>query len=732
MKQQVLLGQASAAGVLLAVASAFYSRVFSGPGWIIPIIAGALVAGLLAVLLTQTSLNRFVRGLVLATLGILFLLLTVLLPGTSFGTSNELFDAFVGSTINGWRNALEATLPIETSIPEPLGFATALAWIAGSVTGTAIGRGEGTAGVLVPGLVLAALSLPLAAPSGVASYVLIAALVAAALLVSLVRAVPQSRLGQGTDDRVTEFVGERLLTERLVSGTPILIGLALAVPFLAAIFPFGADDPFDPRELRQEQEVTSSATNPLSVMKAQRESGTPAFRIDIPAAPSAEFFDRVTLVALDQYDGVNWTTNATYSATSSDIPAIETSLETIEVRQNYELLETNSPWLPTGSSVTALVGDDIWYDEGSGTFLDVSNGGRSNYSILSTIVAPSTEQLAAASVNLDDLTFTNTGVDILEASPITALSTQLEGTTPFDRLVSLEAFMREELTLVNEASSGTALGRVDDFLIDGEGYRDQFVSAFALAARQQGIPTRIAVGYRITQVNEDGTEVFLDTVSTEQYDAWPEVLFDEIGWVAFDPIPAVSGEAGVTDDNATEIPEGQPAPSGPTPTESDPTEDDDLDNEDDTPVSATVRVLIVSGTFLIVFPILLAVLIIVAKLARRRHRENLLDPGERVLAGWQESKDRLLEAGVEIRPDMTVKEIVSTSRRELGVHASSSLSALAPYVTTTIYADIEPDDVMADNVWREVDSFDRQLGETRSRGQNLKARVDPRPLLEKV
>ncbi len=730
MRQQVLLGQASAAGVLLAASSLFYSRVFGGPGWIIPIVAGALVSGLLAVLLTQTSLATYVRGLILGVLGLLFLFLTVLLPGTDFGTSEELLEALQGATIDGWRNALAATLPIETSMPEPVGFVTVLAWITGAVTGSWIGRPKGTAGVIVPSILFAAVSLPLAAPTGFASTFLVAALVAAALLVSLVRAIPQSNFGRGADERVTEFVGERLLSERLVSGAPILVAIAVLMPLLATIIPFGNSEPFDPRELREPEEVTTAATNPLAELKAQREAAVPAFTIDLPAAPSAEFFDRVSLVALENYDGVNWSTSSSYSATSADIAAADTPFETIEVRQNFELLDAESPWLPTGGSVTRIDGDDIWYDDISGTFLDRSEGDTETYSVLSRVTAPTTAELIDANVDLTDLRYTNTGIDIPGDSPITTLTTQLDGATTYEQLLSLEAFLQEEQTLVNEASSGTALGRIDEFLLDGEGYRDQFVTAFALAAREQGIPTRIAVGYRITQVNDD-TEIFRDTITTEQYDAWPEVLFEGIGWVPFDPVPAVSGDSGATDDSATEIPEGQPAPSGPSPSESDPTEDDNLDEEEDS-VSPTIRVLVVSATFLVVFPLLLALLIVVAKVLRRRHRESLDDPAERVLAGWQESKDRLLEAGVEISPDMTVKEIVSVSRRELGVHAASSLSALAPHVTTTIYADSRPDDSQADLVWREVDSFDRQLGETRSLGQNLKAKVDPRPLLERV
>ena len=120
------------------------------------------------------------------------------------------------------------------------------------------------------------------------------------------------------------------------------------------------------------------------------------------------------------------------------------------------------------------------------------------------------------------------------------------------------------------------------------------------------------------------------------------------------------------------------------------------------------------------------------KYLRRRWRENLEDPTDRILAGWQESKDRLLEAGVDVRPDMTIKEIVAASRRDLGVHASTSLSTLAPLVTSTIYAPNPPGELVADQVWDEIELFDRHLNESRTRMQAARAKVDPRPLLESV
>lgn len=728
MSQEVLLGQLSAAGLLLTVSSLFYSRVFEGPAWIPPVIGAALLAFVIAVALARTSMGRMLRVLALSLIGVLFVALAVLLPGTSFGSVGEIGSALFDSTIDGWRNTLAETLPIDTASVSAVGFVTVAGWIAGAVTGSLLIGSNESASPMLPGILLAALSLPLAAPNGAVAYLLIAALLASALLLSLVRAVPQSQLE--THERVTEFVGERMLTERLVSGVPILVGLALLVPLLSLALPLFRDDPFDPRELRQEEVVTASAINPLAQLKSLRDAGNPVFQLTLPAAPSAVFFDRVSLVSLESYDGVNWTTNATYSATSTnvDIP-FERTVQPVPVRQEIAIIDQSFPWLPAGQPISRIETDNIWLDQESGSLLDRSGQDDFAYAVVSEISAPNDEQLAAAVAD-------RTNQQLLELptispdSPLNELAATLQGGSDFERLQALETVLREDLVLIPDEASGTAVGRVEEFLATGEGYRDQFVAAFAIAARQQGFPTRITVGYRVTQEIDD-TVAFLETVTAEQFDAWPEVLFEGIGWVAFDPVPATSGEAQSNADDATAIPEGQPAREGPTPAPDDPTEDDEVD-ESLEPASATLRVLVVSGLFFLFFPFMMVLVVVLAKMLRRRYRRNLEDPTERVLAGWQESKDRLLEAGVEIRPDMTVKEIVSASRRQLGVKASSSLSSLAPYVTSTIYSEKEPSSTAADAVWNEVILFDEQLNDSRSRSQNIRARANPRSLLEKV
>ena len=731
MNQQVFLGQVSASGLLLTVSALFYSRVFAGPGWIPPVLIGVLLSGAVAVAISRTSMGPFLRTVALIIGGVLFLVLAVVLPSTDFTGAGDIGPFLFDMTVDGWRNTLAETLPISTSVPAALGFVSAMAWITGAVTGVLLIRSDQSATAALPAIVFAGISLPIAAPGGTAAYVLIVGLLGAAVLLSLVRAVPRSQLDGDERTRVTEFVGERMLTERLIAGAIPLVLLAALAPLLALVIP-GREEPFDPRQLRDEDVVTASAVNPLAQLKSLREAGSPAFELNLPAAPSAVFFDRLGLVPLDSYDGVNWTTNATYAATSADIEVpFERSVETLSVRQEIVILDEDSPWLPAGQPVVRVEADDIWFDPDSGSLLNRADETARTYAIVSEISAPNDDERSAAVADRTDPRFLELPT-IGPDSPIVELGAAIEGASDFERLESLERVLREELTLVNEERSGTAVGRIEEFLVNGEGYRDQFVSAFAISARQQGFPTRVMVGYRIAaQETEEAPLEFLPTVSGSNYDAWPEVLFEGIGWVAFDPIPPTSGEARANADDATPIPEGQPARQGPTPSADDPTENDEPDQELPQ-TSAGVRVLVLSGLVLFLFPLMLLLVVVIYKVLRRRYRRNLENPTERVLAGWQESKERLLEAGVDISSDMTVKEFVSAARRDLGVHASSSLSTLAPYVTTTIYSDREPSSAAADTVWDEVQLFDEQLNDTRSTVQNLKARVDPRPLLEKV
>ena len=87
------------------------------------------------------------------------------------------------------------------------------------------------------------------------------------------------------------------------------------------------------------------------------------------------------------------------------------------------------------------------------------------------------------------------------------------------------------------------------------GYAEQFASAFVLMARERQVPARVAVGYLLPEVGDDGAY----TVTEAQAHAWPEVNLTGLGWVAIEPTDL--SKIGVADDEAAEEPPGGPGES---------------------------------------------------------------------------------------------------------------------------------------------------------------------------
>lgn len=74
---------------------------------------------------------------------------------------------------------------------------------------------------------------------------------------------------------------------------------------------------------------------------------------------------------------------------------------------------------------------------------------------------------------------------------------------------------------------------LDYFLLEGrEGYCTYFATAFALLARAEGIPARYVQGYCVPMQAEETA-----TVTSDMAHAWPEVYFENVGWVPFEPTP---------------------------------------------------------------------------------------------------------------------------------------------------------------------------------------------------
>lgn len=97
-----------------------------------------------------------------------------------------------------------------------------------------------------------------------------------------------------------------------------------------------------------------------------------------------------------------------------------------------------------------------------------------------------------------------------------------------------------------------------DFIERRAGYCEQFASTFAAMARAIGLPARVAIGF--TPGVDDGRGTF--TVRSQHAHAWPEVWFDGLGWLMFEPTPG----RGAPDRGYTGV-EPQQDDSPPIPTE---------------------------------------------------------------------------------------------------------------------------------------------------------------------
>ncbi len=75
------------------------------------------------------------------------------------------------------------------------------------------------------------------------------------------------------------------------------------------------------------------------------------------------------------------------------------------------------------------------------------------------------------------------------------------------------------------------------FLLEGrEGYCTHFATAFVLLARAQGMPARYVQGFCVPLQGKHEASVYGDMAH-----AWPEVYFDGVGWIPFEPTPGYAG-----------------------------------------------------------------------------------------------------------------------------------------------------------------------------------------------
>jgi len=117
----------------------------------------------------------------------------------------------------------------------------------------------------------------------------------------------------------------------------------------------------------------------------------------------------------------------------------------------------------------------------------------------------------------------------------TALEVTAGATTPYESALALQNWFRDpdEWSYSLDVQSGHGTNAIEVFLRERVGYCEQFAGTYAAMMRSLGYPSRVSVGF--TSGNAIGGGTY--SVLGKNAHAWPEVWFDGLGWVTFEPTP---------------------------------------------------------------------------------------------------------------------------------------------------------------------------------------------------
>ncbi|MGM7699754.1 transglutaminaseTgpA domain-containing protein [Microbacterium sp. A84] len=373
------------------------------------------------------------------------------------------------------------------------------------------------------------------------------------------------------------------------------------------------------------------------------------------------------IASLSQFDGETWTPDESDVQPLSDgfgAPDWADNIETVEKRTSIRVSGISSPLLPVPFPATKIIG----LSSGWTVMLDnrtVVSESRDaegqDYTVTTQTALPSREQIqaatttsaAAASAAAADESDDEPAEDLPPVIAETAREVTADAATDYDKLITLQNWFRSQFSYSLEAPvdggfDGTGAEAVAEFLDVRSGYCIHFAGAFALMAQSLDMQVRVVVGYlpgRPTDEKRGDESIF--TVSSEQLHAWPEVHFEGIGWVPFEPTASL----GVPTNFAAAATEGgsgagptTPAPSAAPSTA--PTSGPELDRDQGGSSTADGQslqrldptpVLLITGGALLA--LLMPALIRFVIRLRRRIRARRGD----AMSAWQEVRDTLID-----------------------------------------------------------------------------------------
>lgn len=496
------------------------------------------------------------------------------------------------------------------------------------------------------------------------------------------------------------WMGARRLT--LVAALPAIVltvGITtVAASALSPHLPGAGEEPL--LDTRNGKSSVTEVLSPLVDIRAELvdRGDTELFTVDSSAGGH---YWRV--IGLPEFDGAQWTPpDEDLERMSGQAADIVVAGELVV--QHVVIAAMGGPLVPAAYHPTQVSTDDVlWAGDSDSLVLsgrDLRIGDEID--IVSLIPNPTTDLLRSATT---DNPPSPIYLQLPEGMPETVGNTAAEVTvgaaSPFDQALALQGWFRDEFTYDIDVRLDNSADAIEAFLNERRGFCQQFAGTFAVMARTLNLPARVAVGFTPGDLGSDG----LYHVYGRHAHAWPEVWFDGVGWVAFEPTPG-RGSSDSQPYNGIEPSQDNTGDLGDTATS--PTPDTmvidegvdtptDVAGVDDPPTTPTSlpepsagrsrsdgqwRLLLVLVTLaVLVLGWVTALPRLVAALARRQ----LTGDTDRVIAAWHGACSAVQLAGSPPLAGSTPIQYAAIAERSAGVDLAV-IGELADRVTDVVYA----------------------------------------------
>jgi transglutaminase-like putative cysteine protease len=552
------------------------------------------------------------------------------------------------------------------------------------------------------------------------------------------------------DDQGTSWMGARRLT--LMAALPaiaITIGIS-AVGALAIAPKLPGAGKKALIDTRAPHNSVTEVLSPLVDIRARMKNRGNSELFTVRSSDGGHYW---RVVGLPSFDGSKWSppqeSISHLGGQADDVPSGTTS------QQTFTIKNLGGHLVPAAyRPVLVDPADKVFYAPDAQTLLVPEPNvlqPADQIQVTSVISQPSPAELRSASTEgaagvYYALPSNLPGTAATEAARVTAGLT-----TSYDKALALQDYF-STFTYSLDVQLGESSDAIEAFLRGRAGFCQQFAGTFAVMARTLHIPARVAVGYTQGDLQSDG----LYHVFGRHAHAWPEVWFQGVGWVPFEPTPGrgnpdaqeITGRVPSQDNSG-----GTPGPAtGATVTAPPVTTKRAGDPDASTTVpgggrpggatTTTTQVPVKAtgsgpnGSFvpLVVFGLILVIVLWVLTAPRlfgAWHARRGRTARDRTVAAWYRACHLLGMAGAPPVGGSTPLEYADLAVAATGVD-QGILRELAVQVTRAVYAPGTVDDSVADQCERLEAEIDAMCKPRIPFGVRLQALVDPRMILRRI